>query len=294
MSQQCAHTAQRFLGALDPDARIWCVRTFDDVVLPDGTKRKDPSLTRNFTGTFDEVFPAVRSLNNRGAGVFVVINEGGHTKDKIRRVRAALADTDGAPLAPIVYALAPHIIVESSPGNWHAYYRTADGFPLDKFTPVQEAIAEKFGTDKNVKDLPRVMRLPGFFHNKGEPFMTRITHLDAERPDYMLAEIVAGLGLTLDKPAPSASAPSTHDPLGPAPAFAKNPRSSVGSIVDAAAPVRRHTLEEAEEVLSYINPDLPRADWRAVLGGLKHEFGDAAYELARRWSRGDLWKGGEA
>lgn len=292
MSRQCAQEAHRFLEALDPDAREWCIRTFDDVVLPDGTKRKDPSLTRNFTGTLSEHFDSLCPLNDRGAGVFVVINEGGHTKGEITRVRAGFADTDGAPLEPIVSALAPHIVVESSPGNWHAYYLTADGFPLDKFSPVQEAIAEKFGTDKNVKDLPRVMRLPGFFHNKGDPFRTRITHLDTERPNYTRAEIVAGLGLTLDKPAPAPSvgAVPVSGLSGPVPAWAKA-GGGVGSIIDAAAPTRQHTLEEVESALAYIDPNCDRATWFKVLCGLVHEFEEEAFDLAHRWSRGDLWRG---
>jgi hypothetical protein len=31
-----------------------------------------------------------------------------------------------------------------------------------------------FGGDPKVSDLARVMRVPGFFHQNGEPFMTRL------------------------------------------------------------------------------------------------------------------------
>ena len=79
---------------------------------------------------------------------------------------------------------------------------------------------------------------------------------------------------------------------GTAPTWAK--AQGVGSIIEAAPQARQHTMEEAEEDLRYIDPDLPRDEWRAVLAGLKHEFGEAAYELARRWSMGALWKGGAA
>lgn len=79
---------------------------------------------------------------------------------------------------------------------------------------------------------------------------------------------------------------------GTAPTWAK--AQGVGSIIEAAPQAHQHTMEEAEEDLRYIDPDLPRDEWRAVLAGLKHEFGEAAYELARRWSMGALWKGGAA
>src|SRR5512141_268531 len=46
--------------------------------------------------------------------------------------------------------------------------------PLDAFEAAQVALARKFSGDESVSDLPRVMRLPGFFHQKREPFMSRI------------------------------------------------------------------------------------------------------------------------
>jgi predicted P-loop ATPase len=54
--------------------------------------------------------------------------------------------------------------------------------PLDAFTPAQEAIAKRYGSDASVKDLARVMRLPGFYHRKtAEPFLSRmIEATDAE------------------------------------------------------------------------------------------------------------------
>ena len=77
------------------------------------------------------------------------------------------------------YHVEPSILVESSAGRWHAYYSCSD-MPLDAFTAMQRALADKFGGDHACCDLPRVMRLPGFLHQKvkngirSEPFMTRI------------------------------------------------------------------------------------------------------------------------
>src|SRR5262249_12827835 len=69
-----------------------------------------------------------------------------------------------------------------------------NGIALDAFTPTQELIAKRFGSDPKVKDLPRVMRLPGFWHRKGEPFMVRIIEVHEDAPacnaaDFETAEI---------------------------------------------------------------------------------------------------------
>ncbi|MBK7079424.1 MAG: hypothetical protein IPH55_01405 [Betaproteobacteria bacterium] len=116
--------------------------------------------------------------------MFVMVNEGDgvvhegsktcRTAANVKQVRALFVDLDGAPLQPVAAAaVPPDIVVNSSPGKYHGYWLGVS-CPLDAFTPAQLALAEKFGGDPSVNDLPRVMRLPGFFHQKGEPFMTRI------------------------------------------------------------------------------------------------------------------------
>jgi len=60
----------------------------------------------------------------------------------------------------------------------------------------QKAIARKFNSDPKVCDLPRVMRLPGFYHCKGNPYLTTIMHHNQCSP-YFLKEIEEGLGLEL-------------------------------------------------------------------------------------------------
>ena len=96
------------------------------------------------------------------------------------RVRAVWVDTDGADQAPIKAAY-PDLIVESSPGNFHDYW-LVEGCPLDEFRWAQKTLSEVWGTDAGVKDLSRVMRLPGFPHQKvdskkgltGNKFMVRM------------------------------------------------------------------------------------------------------------------------
>ncbi len=130
----------------------------------------------------------LESLNVRGAGVFAMVNAGdqkGRRTANVIRVRAAFVDLDGAPLEPVLAApLKPHMVVESSPSRYHAYW-LVDGLPLDQFRMVQECLALRFESDPKVKDLPRVMRLPGFQHRKSEPYLTRlIDTTDAPRVRY--------------------------------------------------------------------------------------------------------------
>ena len=163
--------ARRFLAQLDPQATRWTFQTFDD----DDAKRD--SLARILHGTLDQHAARLTRLNDRGAGIFVTINETdgtGRKKDNIIRIRAVFADLDGAPL-DLVYEFGrqPHVIVETSPGRWHAYWLVSN-FPLERFEPAQKALIERFGSDPSVHDLPRVMRLPGFIHRKGVPFRSHI------------------------------------------------------------------------------------------------------------------------
>lgn len=133
-------------------------------------------------GSIDEHFDRLQRANQDGYGVFVCVNRTdgrGRKKENITALRALFVDSDNGPL-PSEMALQPNIIVESKGGE-HAYWFLIDGEPLDKFTEAQTALAKALGTDGSVKDLPRVMRLPGFFHNKSDPYMVTWRLVSEER-----------------------------------------------------------------------------------------------------------------
>ena len=237
-------------------------RTFDDMTLPDGTKRQDQSLGRKFSQQTRATFNEMRKLNAMNAGAFVVINDGGQTDAEIVRVVAVFADTDGAPLEPLM-CLQPHIVVESSPGKWHVYW-LVDEFPLAMFKPVQQAIAAKYGTDKSICNLSRVMRLPGFNHCKGEQYPVRILQLKRKLPRYSLEKIVAGLSLSIGQTESSAA---DHFQLRPLPS---------------------RTLDDTAAILSFINPDCSYDDWLRVCFAIADEYGEAGRDLFVRWSAGEV------
>lgn len=204
----------RLLDLLAPGELV-TFQTFDDdrqraearkaAAKAAGEKPRDP-LAKWMHGTLAQHRARLADLNARGAGVFWMVNAGdgkGRKASNVRRIRALFVDLDGSPLEPVQRApLQPHCIVQSSPGKWHAYWRIAD-CPTNKFSDMQKALATRFSGDAKVCDLPRVLRLPGFMHRKGEPFSVALVAL-CDKPPYTLAELVQALDLR----APEASKPA--------------------------------------------------------------------------------------
>jgi len=159
--------AQCFLSWLDPDAEGFTFQTFDD-----NKDRKDPRLARVRHGSLEDRWRELCALSAQGAGVFVTINETdgrGRTAEHVTRVCALFADLDGAPI-PDPWPIHPSGLVDSSPGRSHAYWLVGD-CPHGRFKELQTRIAAKLGSDSSVIDLSRVLRLPGFPHQKGAPVM---------------------------------------------------------------------------------------------------------------------------
>lgn len=120
-----------------------------------------------------------------GYGIFVAVNatngKGRSTAD-IVRARALFVDLDGSPIGPVYDApLQPHIIIESSPERYHAYWLIED-LPLEHFKSAQQFLAQQFNGDPSVCDLPRIMRLPGFIHRKQAPYRSRIIETTSTLP----------------------------------------------------------------------------------------------------------------
>ncbi len=161
---------RRFLEALDPSpGALFTFQTWPEA--------PGAPASRVLHGTLAEHAEDLIAANMGGAAVGVMVNRGdlqGRSTRNVVQVRALFVDLDGAPLYPVLEAdPPPSIIVESSPGKWHAYWLVQD-CPLSEFKPTMLHLASKFNGDRSVTDLPRVMRLPGFVHQKGEPFLSRI------------------------------------------------------------------------------------------------------------------------
>ena len=162
-------------------------------------KGRDKTLIKQFHGPIKQHFHEIADLNMRGAGVFFTVNETnllGRTTKHIQRVRAVFIDLDGVPL-PTEFELQPHLIVNTSPNKYHCYWLVSD-MPLESFSLYQEALANKYNSDPKVKDLPRVMRVAGFFHNKNAKYPIRIQKLQQMQP-YTKQELKQKLSLQRPK-----------------------------------------------------------------------------------------------
>jgi hypothetical protein len=120
-------------------------------------------------------------LNQQGAGIFVTVNQTdgkGRRKENVTKVRAVFVDVDQetknwSALEPMWGHMPPSMLVESSLGHFHAYW-LVDDCPLSWFGHVQSGLAHHFNSDPQVVDLPRVMRIPGFYHQKNSSVRSKL------------------------------------------------------------------------------------------------------------------------
>ncbi len=181
---QSLEIAKQFFEAFKLSDAVWTFQTFDD----SEAKRKNLISVR--AGSIATHYPDLEKINREGAGIFVTINLQTDPKKRSKantdRVAALFVDFDGAPL-PETWRLEPSLIVESSLARYHAYWICSD-IPLKEFEALQKALAALYGGDPVCHDLPRVMRVPGFLHQKAEPFLSTIIHAPAHQ--YSRAEML--------------------------------------------------------------------------------------------------------
>ena len=202
-----------FLTCLDPSADKFTFQFFSD---------GDDGYAEIFHGTLDEMWPRVHALNtpDKRIGVFVTVNETdfrGRTADNVVRVRALFVDADNDEQVKrcndtlAASGITPSMFVKTGRGA-HFYFCT-DDVPREQFRARQESLIDKLGTDAAIKDLPRVMRLPGTLHLKdpGNPWLVRLQRASGPVQRWKSPELAAKLGLSA--PAKPVSPPaSATDP----------------------------------------------------------------------------------
>lgn len=292
--------AQSTLDFFEPNAK-WNLRTFDD-----NKSRNKKSLIR----TKSNVRPSdcereLVGLNNSGAGIFFVVNEGGHKDEDITRIRSVFIDIDQVVENEQKFfeyftdiekiGVVPHLIVRSSPGKFHVYWKVSD-LPVAEFCAMQQRLAAYFESDPSVTNPSRVMRLPGFAWNKKEPgFFSEVVfkrdhdapysadQLRAAFPERQPVAIATGAG-SLPEGQAAALAPGNVVPF-PAPAASP---SGVAMAFDATAYAPAGSagnstrLAEAEAALWAI-PPTKGGFWRHAMIALKAE-GESGWPVFDRWS----------
>jgi hypothetical protein len=174
-----------FLGCLTGD-NGWTTPVTWQVLDDAGARRGLPILH----GPLYKFGSTLRVHNEQGAGIFVMVNAGdgrARRTSNVIALRALFVDEDAAPTREI--ALTPSCVVHSARGR-HLYWCLVPDEPVTQFTAAQKQLAAYYGTDPAVSDLPRLMRVPGFFHRKREPTAISVEVLDARRR-FTIAEILA-------------------------------------------------------------------------------------------------------
>lgn len=159
--KQNIELARAFLKLLDEHAQRFTFQTFDDCA-----PRKGGKLAKIFHGTLDEHWPELIRRNEKGAGVFVTINETdfkGRNIKNITGARSLWQDDDeqfGWKLS-----CPPSIEVISSPGKYQRLLLT-DDISLEQFDVLQRAMVKQWGCCEGAQGRNRVLRLPGTLHMK--------------------------------------------------------------------------------------------------------------------------------
>jgi len=171
----CGDTSQRFTFQL-----------FDD------TPHKRLYLARTFYGTLDECQDTLMMFNRDGCGIFVTVNQADklyRKKTDIHFLRGIHCDidipkaTDGAEFTLEALPLPPSMVVHT-PHGLHLYWLFNEPAPCDEarrnlheqdLKLIQRYLA-KYGADPAVCDVNRVLRIPGFYHCKGDPTLVTLDY----------------------------------------------------------------------------------------------------------------------
>lgn len=264
--------AHQFLNILAPGVSDFTFQSFDDNQI-----RKEASLNKTLHGSLYEHWNSLVDLNRRGACIAVTVQQTdllGRKKDNIIGLRAVFIedDDDKVPKLP----LEPHMIVQSSEGKFHYYFLITDGSGvIDEFSSVQQRLACDFGSDPAAIDLPRTLRLPGFFHLKINPNKS----LQANPQIVEIIQIGKHSRYTWDE---------IKQEFPPVSRRTIKPNSRLKP---------KSTIEDIETILNEIDPDVNYEQWLKVLMAIHHETGglQSGLDLAIKWSsKGEKFITGDA
>jgi hypothetical protein len=250
--------AQLQLSILDPNTDKFTFQFFsDDKNL---SKAEADAKAKTVHGTLDEVWPRVLAVNTPQVqlGAYITVNEtdgsGRRKKENITRVRGHFVDADNPEAVEQcqkqVMTMPASMTVDTGRGSHYYWLRndlpladgTPDPLPLAKFTALQDQLNAKLGTDKQVKDLPRVLRLAGTLHLK-DPNNPRLIRLRNKSDEpvirYSPVDLLAKLELTM---------PADPEPKKPATAKEHHPHMTMLK-VHAGAEFLKGYLKDHPDIL---------------------------------------------
>lgn len=285
----------QFLSMLDPGAKRFLFQTYDD-----NGDRKDSAQAKTYLDSFENARERLGNLSTLGASICVTIQDLGKSRKRrkqyVDRVRAIFCEWDEIPEGGAsIFPIPPSFSVASSPGHEHHYWlltteSALGSFSQVHFTGVMQRLIKDYGSDPGVKDVTRVLRLPGFPHQKvqaakgrtGKPFLVHFIGplelelgLSVTPRRYSPAEILKAFPPVFKNA--SRSDLRTFDYTSPEPSV------DMGRVIDALSSMR--------------DPDaMGYAPWVEVGMALHHATKGSrqGFQLWDKWSsRGGLYKEGE-
>ncbi len=233
-------------------------------------KQKDVPA-HNARGTLADCWQWLCSYNTNGYGIFCIVNEtngqGVHAEN-VTAIRAHFVDLDNLnAMENLARACAwyplPSFSVQSSPNKAHVYWPVQRYMNASFFTSIQRKLITLFNADPVIHDLPRVMRVPGFYHCKGAPVLVTCSAL----PGYAVGRVDASI---LDVALAGVTA---HESGGE--------RHALGDPALAAP-----SIEWIKYALENVDPNnLDRGEWIALTCAVKQ----AGWTLADARTLFDLW-----
>ena len=144
---------------------------------------------------------------------------------------------------------------------------SAEGIPTDRYEEAVKTIGEMLGlTEITHESLVPVqpMFLPTVF--EGEDAETAFVHCRPEGSAFTMSDIVS----------------VQENSLASANTAAEN--MTVGDLEYLRTPLDGITIEDAKQALEHLDPDCSMQQWIEIAAGLKHQFGDAGFDLWDEWS----------
>lgn len=120
--------------------------------------------------------------NRQGFGIFHTVNnfKGPRQIPNLTKINAWAVDMDGKDRTKeemwkvIERGLQPTMIIETKSG-FHVYWKAKDAIAAHWNAIMLDRLVPFYGADKNARDLARILRTPGFYHQKdpANPFLIR-------------------------------------------------------------------------------------------------------------------------
>lgn len=172
-------STKEFLSAFHSEKETVFIRRFHD-------KDKENNPAENMAipfSKFENIIPTLEKFNQNDYGIFFVVNGGSQSNKDVKQAKAQFMEIDHFSIEEQMHAISsfplpPSLIVRTRK-SLHTYWLLDNG-DIKKFRNIQERLIQYFGSDNLIKNESRVMRLPGFYHNKSDPFMVEIIKFDKE------------------------------------------------------------------------------------------------------------------